>query len=669
MSWGTKERGPMRQQRFVIAAGLCLAAFSLMLRSAVPVFAQTAPFDDYLFLRLAYFLGAGKWLGPYDELTLAKGMAYPAFILSAFATGIPLKLAEQGMYLAASGLMAWLVARLTRNRWLALVLFGCLGLNPMLWTTNLARVIREGLYISLSLTVVTLAAILLLDADHLRSANKRFALLLMLGLVSATYWLTREEGIWLVPALAVLVVASIVESRLRSRDFPTSRVRSLVLPVGAAAIVAVTFTAVLGAVALMNYRYYGEFTTNEVQSAPFRAAYGALSRIQHGEWQRYIVFPKDARDKAYSVSAAARELHPFLDGALGEGWRKTGCEQARIEPCRDIPAGWFIWAFRQAVAAAGHYSSARDAFAFYERLAAEINSACDDGRIACLASRATLTPPFRWQFIEDTVLNAPRLGNILLDSGKGEIGAPPSDGPQSLLDRFADLVGPLSVATKPFVVLRGKSTTTAGLFDIFIRDRDVAPFRAEVRTMPLTEAASPQSRQAIEFELTTDCLRPSCELVVRWAANERTFPVESLMAGLAVAATDMELTMSMPTASAIPSASVMRRDRLLDIARAVTKIFAGGMSVLAAMALLGVFAAIALQRFIMLPHGVVALALACCTAVATRIVLLAYLDVTSFPTANSLYLSPASPFLLIFVVLGLYLIVHVAVAYRIKWRG
>jgi hypothetical protein len=671
MSWGTKESGGMRQQRFVIAAGLCLVAFSLLLRSAVPVFAITDQrFDDGLFLRLAYSLGAGKWLGPYDDLTLAKGMAYPAFILAAFATGIPLKLAEQGVYLAACGLMAWLVARLTRNRWLALLLFGCLALNPVLWTTSLAHVRREGIYISLSLAVIALAAILLLAGDQLRSANKRFAVLVMLGLVGAAYWLTREEGIWLVPALAVLIVASAVEnwSRLRSRDHPTSRVRRLVLPVGAAAIVTVTFTAVVGTVGLMNYRYYGAFTTNEFQSAPFRAAYGALSRIQHGEWQRYIVFPQDARDKAYSVSAAAGELHPFFEGALGELWRKSACEQARIEPCRDIPAGWFIWAFRQAVAAAGHYSSARDAFAFYERLAAEINTACDDGRIACLASRATLMPPFRGQFIEETVLNAPRLGNILLDSGKGEIGAPPSDGPQSLLDRFADLVGPLSGATQPFVVLRGKSTTAAGLFDIFIRDRDVAPFRAAVRTMPLTETASPQSSRAIEFELTTDCLRPSCELVVRWAANERTFPIESLMAGLAVAATDMELTMSMPTASAIPSASVMRRDRLLDIARAVTKIYAGGMSALAAMAVLGIFAAIALQRFIMLPHGIVALALACFTAVATRIALLAYLDVTSFPAANLSYLSSASPFLLIFVVLGFYLIVQVAMAYRTKWR-
>jgi hypothetical protein len=92
------------------------------------------------------------------------------------------------------------------------------------------------------------------------------------------------------------------------------------------------------------------------------------------------------------------------------------------------------------------------------------------------------------------------------------------------------------------------------------------------------------------------------------------------------------------------------------------------MPVLAAMALLGLFAAIALQRFIVLPHGIVALTLACCTAVATRIVLLAYIDVTSFPAANSLYLSPASPFLLIFAVLGLYLIVQVAAAYRTKWR-
>jgi len=71
-----------------------VAAASLWLRSAVPVWAIVAPHDDFLFLRLAYNLGGGLWLGQFDNLTLAKGMAYPAFILAAFLAGIPLKIAN-----------------------------------------------------------------------------------------------------------------------------------------------------------------------------------------------------------------------------------------------------------------------------------------------------------------------------------------------------------------------------------------------------------------------------------------------------------------------------------------------------------------------------------------------------------------------------------------------
>ena len=49
-----------------------------------------ATHDDFLFVRQAYYLGAGAWLGPFDNLTLAKGMGYPAFILAAFVSGLPL---------------------------------------------------------------------------------------------------------------------------------------------------------------------------------------------------------------------------------------------------------------------------------------------------------------------------------------------------------------------------------------------------------------------------------------------------------------------------------------------------------------------------------------------------------------------------------------------------
>src|SRR5262249_42034557 len=170
------------------------------------------PHDDQLFVKLASFLRLGVWLGPYDQLTLAKGVGYPLFILAAFEAGIPLKLAEQGLYLAAAALIARVVVRLSRSVWLGVLLFACLAFNPALWSWHLARVIREGEYVGLSLLLVALAAGALLVRREGRSTWTRFAVLAALGAVGALYWMTRQEGLWLAPTLAVLAVAACSEA-------------------------------------------------------------------------------------------------------------------------------------------------------------------------------------------------------------------------------------------------------------------------------------------------------------------------------------------------------------------------------------------------------------------------------------------------------------------------
>src|SRR5215831_11380444 len=97
-----------RQPKLIIAACAGVAILSVWLRMGVPVYAiGWARHDDALFVQLAYYLGAGRWLGPYDQLTLAKGMAYPAFIVAAFGIGIPLKIAEHILYLASCAFAAW----------------------------------------------------------------------------------------------------------------------------------------------------------------------------------------------------------------------------------------------------------------------------------------------------------------------------------------------------------------------------------------------------------------------------------------------------------------------------------------------------------------------------------------------------------------------------------
>jgi hypothetical protein len=265
---------------------LLIAVLSIWIRSGFPLSAMPYMLhDDNLFIRTARYLEAGQWLGPYDNLTLAKGMFYPLFIVIAFWASVPLKIAEQIVYLLASVLTAGMVRRQVGNTRLSLILFALVS-----WNVFLTRVLRQGLYMSLSLAVVSVAVIIAFPVPGKPNhAVHRVAWGVGLGLVSAAYWLTREEGLWLLPACAVVIALALIGiarpdwiPASERGVFPQSsaHLKAIAWPLVVALVV---FTAADYVVAGLNYRRYGIFETNEFRAKSFLRAYGALSRIA---WKR-----------------------------------------------------------------------------------------------------------------------------------------------------------------------------------------------------------------------------------------------------------------------------------------------------------------------------------------------------------------------------------------------
>ena len=155
------------RRRGIVICVACIGLISLFLKATLPVHAIGRSFlDDELFVRLAHFVVEGSWLGTFDSRTLARGAFYPVFMATAFAIGLPLKIAEQFVYLAASGLMSWSVARLSQSQRLGAWVFIALAFNPVLWDPSLTRVVPMALYMGLSLAVMALAAVLLLDGSE-----------------------------------------------------------------------------------------------------------------------------------------------------------------------------------------------------------------------------------------------------------------------------------------------------------------------------------------------------------------------------------------------------------------------------------------------------------------------------------------------------------------------
>ncbi len=340
--------------------------------------------DDQLFIRLAASLIQGQWLGIYDNLTLAKGAIYPIWIALSFWLGVPLVLAQHLLYAAACLTAVLAIKPLFRSSLVLIPIFAAMLFNPVSFSIlEMLRIAREGIYPALTLFVVGCAVGL---AVRFRGRIRGiWGWSVGLGLAMAMFWLTREEGIWIAPALGVLAAASLLTVKPRNANqilrYGLVWCTALIFPIAAVLIVS-----------SINRTHYGAFIKTEFDSNAFKKAYGALTRVKTDIWLQHVPVSRQARRKIYRVSPVFSELRPYLEGEIGGQYDQFGL---KLDEYKDeIQGGWFMWALRDAVAAAGYYSSGSFPEAYYLRLAQEINNACRKGRLECYPERASMLPPW-----------------------------------------------------------------------------------------------------------------------------------------------------------------------------------------------------------------------------------------------------------------------------------
>jgi len=376
--------------RVCLAASLVLVGLKLWLVSGQTMIAVGhAEYDDMLFLRLADSLLRGEWLGTYDHLTLAKGPMYSFFIAAVFLTGVPLFLAHHLLYAAACGLFILALRPLVPNPALRLGLFTVLLFNPVTYDALIhMRVLRQQIVHS---EVLLILAGMIALYSRLREPLRRLVPWAVLtGVSLSAFVLTREESIWLLPCAGLLWAVVIGAVWLeRSADRLPRLLVVIALPL------ALWVTGPL-AVATLNHHHYGVFTTCEFNQRDFKDAMGALMRVEPVRWQAYLPVPSEVRQRLYPLSPAFATLRPELDGPTGESWASmTETLTGRPNSEHEIGGGWFMWALRRAVHDTGHAHSGAESAAFYRQVAAEVNAACDTGKIAAGPTRSGFLPPLR----------------------------------------------------------------------------------------------------------------------------------------------------------------------------------------------------------------------------------------------------------------------------------
>ena len=360
--------------KVVLVILIAAAALRLFLTLNLPIqLLANAGHDDGLFMRLAINLASGRWLGGFNQFTLMKGPGYPVFLAITGLSGLPVSATHALFQIAAIAVSAWAVYRLTGSRTISALTFIILLFYPVGFMPETLRVLRDQIYWPQTLLVFSLFTLLLFTPP-----GGRFTAILVAGLagsITGWAWLTREEGIWFVPGLSLLVLVAILINRKEKSEL-LALARNL-------AVAAIGFIAVNAAYMTGNLFAYGSFVGVDFKEQNFKSALEALEDVDAGPVVPYVPVPGAARAAVAEVSPTFAPLSVELapNGSLS-GWTGAGC-RIYSHTCGDYAGGWFMWALRDAAADSNFYQSPKTASQNFGKIANEIAAACADGRLRC----------------------------------------------------------------------------------------------------------------------------------------------------------------------------------------------------------------------------------------------------------------------------------------------
>lgn len=355
---------------------LVSATFYLILATHVPLeLIFYSPHDDAHFWTQAYSLVSGQWLGSFNELTFSKGPGFSFFEAFNVLTGFPVTLTFAIFYVGASFVFVSSTKTLIQSEFLRVTLFVLLMVQPGSIPT---RPIRDYFYISLLLLLMSGLIKILSE----RNSGKKPVHIALLGVAAGTFFVTREEWLWIIP-MFLLVFISIA---LEYKSSPLARKQIVKIT----AIFAGFTILVPTAIATLNYSIYGVFRVTDSASGPFFKALGSLESIRSSNPISFVPVSNEALELGYKVSPALRELRPYFDGP-GQGWIQQGCK-GYSKTCQDFAAAWFMWSFRSAVKFAGHYGNAQEADNFFNTVASQVDDACARKLIVCVRPALPIVP-------------------------------------------------------------------------------------------------------------------------------------------------------------------------------------------------------------------------------------------------------------------------------------
>lgn len=393
--------------KFFWQSCLILAIIKLWLTSHLPIMASYGRHDNLRYIQMAWEIFNFHAPFLYDQFTLIRQPGYPFFIRISYILGFSLRFSQELLYIISGFFFAWSFYRYYKNQVIIFIFLILYIFLPSSFFWN-RQTIQETLYLPLTTFIIS-CLIHLLNQPFF---SKNFLLWSFnLGLGFAWFYNIRPEGILILPSIAILYIILFINtlnSQLNKRIAWRQLQRSILL-----IFIPVVFLTSL--ISFTTYLKYGVFTVSDLTSPGIKTAYSKIASVEPEKLRRFVPVPEETRFKIYDVSPSFKKLSAYLERS-GKEWFIHGCQAVGV--CDDYAGGWFVWAFREAVAYVGEYKSAPETEAFYQKMASEIKYACISKRLSCnnsLFSISAFSPEIRSEYIKPFLKSFSKVSQTLLN--------------------------------------------------------------------------------------------------------------------------------------------------------------------------------------------------------------------------------------------------------------
>jgi hypothetical protein len=399
-----------------------LIGLKLFLIADVQIDIRLSPHDDSLYVKRAFSLLHGVYLGPYDSHTLSKLPGISLWLAAVRLVGIPHLLAVNCLYIVAGLYLVQGAGVSGISQRVLFPAFAVFLFNPITLGADWGRVLREPL--SCVLTLGMLGALL-----HILVARREKAIpwphIAVWAILFSFSLLLREEDrlLWGLLLLFSALAAWVWQQRHGRRL--GIKIGLLVALVPAVLALSVNWTirsAIEG--------HYGLPLLHDFGEGEFPKLMAAIRSIDSKTDNRLVMIPQDTLLK---LRDHVPEFAPLVDRIPAVGPRTYSCQLQGV--CTEWSNGWMLWWVKDAAAGAGKTPDLVTGQAYFKAVRERIESLCQSGEFQCHDRGSGILPPMELRWTRAFLAELGHLAGILLfptphleAAAAGSLNVPPALG-------------------------------------------------------------------------------------------------------------------------------------------------------------------------------------------------------------------------------------------------